>query len=116
MVGRPTVRWSGDIRREFEERSCCKPALTAAAACREVEAFRPGDGEEGASGCRDAAASLALVLVLADIAEVGEESSSGGGGGGERDDEGRELRSGILAQGASFCLSFSRAHVCTMYK
>lgn len=33
------------VRRELEERSCCKPALTAAAACKDVEAERLGDGE-----------------------------------------------------------------------
>lgn len=33
------------VRRELEERSCCRPALTAAAACKDVEADRLGEGE-----------------------------------------------------------------------
>lgn len=61
-----------DIRLEFEERSCCKPALTAAAACKETEAVRLGVGEVEPSGCRDAADSLPLLLMLADIAQVEE--------------------------------------------
>lgn len=100
----------GDLRRELDERSCCRPALTAAAACKEIEAVRLGDGEDEPSGCRDAADSLPLGLVLAVIAEADEE----GGGCVERSDGGRELRSGMLAQGLSFSIS-SRAHVGTMY-
>lgn len=71
--------WVG-IRLEFEDRSCCKPALTAAAACKETEAVRLGVGEVEPSGCRDAGDSLPLGLVLADIAEADED---GGGGGSE---------------------------------
>lgn len=64
-----------NIRLEFEERSCCRPALTAAAACKDTEAERLGVGEVEPSGCRDEADSLTLLLVWGDIAEADEECS-----------------------------------------
>lgn len=46
LLGEVTCRErEPEERRELEERSCCKPALTAAAACKEVEADRLGEGE-----------------------------------------------------------------------
>lgn len=107
------MRSVGDIRREFDDRSCCKPALTAAAACKEMEAERLGSGEdEPPSGCRGAAESV-LVLVLADIAKADEVEEGGGSGSGESGDRGRELRSGIdvSPRGPPSLILFSGAHV-----
>lgn len=75
--------WGFNIRREFEDRSCCRPALTAAAACKETEAVRVGVGEVEPSGCRGVADSLPWGLELADIAEVDGGRWCGGGGSGD---------------------------------
>lgn len=91
LLGEATCRETElEERREFEDRSCCRPALTAAAACKETEAVRVGVSEVEPSGCRGVADSLPRGLVLADIAEVdggrwcggGDGGSSGDGGGG----------------------------------
>lgn len=66
------------------EPSCCRPALTAAAACNEVEADRLGEGE-GEPGCRwvgEEAGSMFVVLTEGMLAKAG------GGGGGARAGEG----------------------------
>lgn len=71
-------------RGSLREVSCCRPAFTVAAACRDVEAVR-GDGE-GESPRRAVACSLVVVAFDEDMFRVKDAGEDGGS----------ELRSGAM--------------------